>query len=147
MALEAWIDGACEPINPGGMASYGVIVKSNGVIIFKKSGAVGRGSKMSNNVGEYSALIALVEWYKSNNITESITVYSDSQLVVNQMCGIWGVHKGLYIPYYEKLTDMLDVKTFDKLKFFWIPREQNWEADKLSKDIFISHGITLTERE
>ncbi|MBA7550007.1 hypothetical protein ES705_42512 [subsurface metagenome] len=25
--LEAWIDGACEPFNPGGTASYGMVVK------------------------------------------------------------------------------------------------------------------------
>ena len=28
--IEAWFDGACEPVNPGGTASYGVIVTRNG---------------------------------------------------------------------------------------------------------------------
>jgi len=35
--LIAFIDGACEPVNPGGTASYGVVVKSNGVTIFTDS--------------------------------------------------------------------------------------------------------------
>ncbi len=35
--LIAFFDGACEPVNPGGTASYGVVVKSNGVTIFTDS--------------------------------------------------------------------------------------------------------------
>lgn len=27
MKLIIWIDGACEPVNPGGTATYGLLVK------------------------------------------------------------------------------------------------------------------------
>ena len=144
--LEAFIDGACEPINPGGTAGYGIVVKSSGVIIFKKSGVVGSGKKMSNNVGEYSALLELLHWYISENRKETITVYSDSQLVINQMKGFWGVHKGFYLPYYEKVTDLFTQEIFERFKFLWIPREKNWEADKLSKSALTAQGVRITER-
>lgn len=59
----AFIDGACEPVNPGGTASYGVVVKSDGVTIFTDSAVVGSGLAISNNVAEYSGLLAFLKWY------------------------------------------------------------------------------------
>ena len=41
--LEVWIDGACEPINPGGTASYGVVIKNDEVTVFADSAIVGSG--------------------------------------------------------------------------------------------------------
>jgi len=31
------------------------------------------------------------------------------------------------------------------ISFKWIPRGENWEADKLSKDILLAHGVRLEE--
>ena len=38
MNLETWIDGACEPINPGGTATYGVVLKNNMILSLEKLG-------------------------------------------------------------------------------------------------------------
>ena len=35
--IECWFDGACEPKNPGGYASYGVIVKVDGRKVWEAS--------------------------------------------------------------------------------------------------------------
>ncbi|MGD0012733.1 MAG: hypothetical protein ABSE93_29850 [Terriglobia bacterium] len=52
----AWFDGACEPVNPGGTASFGVVIKDkDGTVLRKEHGLVGKGSKMSNNVAEMPA--------------------------------------------------------------------------------------------
>lgn len=144
--LEVYIDGACEPINPGGTASYGVVAYEGEVRLFSKSAIVGSGSKMSNNIAEYSGLIAFLEWYSENGRGRTARIYSDSQLLVNQMSGRWGVNKGLYVPYYEKALDLMTQEMFNKLNFQWVSREKNLEADKLSKDILVSHGIKVRER-
>jgi len=37
------IDGLCEPVNPGGIATYGYVIRDeSGSLIAKKSGVVGK---------------------------------------------------------------------------------------------------------
>ena len=51
----AWFDGACEPVNPRGTASFGVVIKDNaGTVLVKEHGIAGKGSVMSNKLAEYS---------------------------------------------------------------------------------------------
>lgn len=137
--LEVWIDGACEPVNPGGTASYGLVVKQRDKTILRKAEVVGSGEKMSNNVAEYCALIALLEWCKANNINSNITVYSDSILLVNQMSGKWKTksksQKGLYFPFYQKALSLLIRLGRKQFHFQWTARDRNTEADELSKQV------------
>jgi len=59
----AWFDGACEPINPGGTATSGAIVKDNeGTVLLAEGRLVGKGEGMSNNVAEYAAIIRVFEY-------------------------------------------------------------------------------------
>ena len=132
--LEVWIDGACEPVNPGGTASYGLVVKRKHETVVRKAGVVGSGGKMSSNVAEYSGLIALLEWCKAQALTtEVMNVYSDSKLLVNQMRHIWRAKKGLYYPYYQQAIALLKELGRKRFRFMWISREDNTEADELSK--------------
>jgi ribonuclease HI len=53
----AWFDGACEPVNPGGTASCGVVVKGeDGTVLLRDHGVVGKGKVMSNNLAESAAV-------------------------------------------------------------------------------------------
>jgi len=70
--INAWIDGACEPVNPGGTASYGLVIKQGDEVIVNNCGVVGSGNGMTNNVAEYSALIALFEWCKRSTSTARV---------------------------------------------------------------------------
>lgn len=149
--IKAWIDGACEPVNPGGVAAYGVAIVGPNDRTESLSGIVGSGEGMSNNVAEYSALIALLEWYKKivNGSGErpSIEVFADSQLVVNQMKKDlpWKIHPGkLYSSYaYKAKGIILDLIIIDLITFTWIPREQNWLADELSKKPLIEAQVNI----
>lgn len=139
MKLEVWIDGACEPINPGGTASYGMVVKLDGQTIHKESKVVGSGPAMSNNVAEYSALLAFIEWIGTNI---PATIYSDNRMLVKQMRGEWNVNKGLYVPIHNKVWKLLvSRKLPHDFGFVWIEREENTEADCLSKQALIRVGI------
>lgn len=144
--LTAYIDGLCEPKNPDGIASYGLVIYSNNKKIYEERKVVGKGKGISNNVAEYSALVALLQYLLDNNIEGKVHVRSDSQLVIYQMKGEWDVKDGLYVDkWYEARKLMKDLK--NELRFEWIEREENFEADKLSRQAYEeyckSHGIEV----
>ncbi len=137
--LEIWIDGACEPINPGGTASYGLVIKGKNETLLREGKVVGSGKGMSNNAAEYSGLVASLEWYKANKRNDKVNIYSDSDLLVKQMTGVYrakrGSKKGLYYPYYQQAVSLLNDIGRSQFRFEWIPREANTEADELSKEV------------
>jgi len=148
--LEVWIDGACEPVNPKGTASYGLVIKQNGNLLYSESKIVGKGEGYSNNVAEYSGLIAFLKWLLTTGKLSSLaildydyaTIRSDSLMLINQMSGAWRVKQGMYVPYYHQAIDFINTHgLYHHLTFKWIPREENWEADNLSKQALIAIGI------
>src|SRR5437660_9217185 len=130
------VDGLCEHVNPGGTATYGYVVNNDASAgIVKRYGVVGQGPEMSNNVAEYAALCEALRFLISEKLARlPIEIRSDSRLVVNQMKGEWKFHKGLYA---QKYRDAKALATqFDRVKFRWIPREENKEADALSREAY-----------
>lgn len=130
MTIIIHIDGLTEPVNPNGIACWGFIIEGSTRI--ERSGVIGEGRGMSNNLAEYSALCeALKECLKRGFEHEPIEVYSDNQMVVRQMRGEYGCHGGLYIPKYLEAKTLAD--KFKSIRFSWIPREENTEADALTR--------------
>jgi len=132
------IDGLCEPVNPGGTATFGYVIRDDSRrVLARKSGLVGRGPAMSSNVAEYAALCEALEFLLTRKLEDSvIEVRSDSALVVNQMRGIWKFRKGLYREKYLEAVRLC--ARFAKLRFRWISREENQEADLLSREAYAS---------
>ena len=130
------VDGLCEPVNPGGTATYGFIIRNESDnIIAKKYGVVGKGPRMSNNVAEYAALCEALRFLENRKMTQSpIEVRSDSRLLVNQMAGGWKFRKGLYEQKYSEAKEL--AKRFSNITFKWVPREKNEEADALSREAY-----------
>jgi len=129
------IDGLCEPVNPGGTGTFGYVIRDSGSILASKSGIVGKGSVMSNNVAEYAALCEALKFLlKKNRENSPIEVRGDSALVVNQMSGKWKFRKGLYREKYQEALRLS--AQFTDLRFRWIPREENEEADQLSREAY-----------
>ena len=66
----AYFDGACEPINPGGTASYGALILQAGEPIWMswELNLPADGHQTSNNLAEYSGLIALLEWFAEHGL-------------------------------------------------------------------------------
>lgn len=126
---------ASEPVNPGGVACWGFVVYKHNVKLFTGKGVVGEGAEMSNNVAEYSALVkALKKLVKHGWHNEKVVIFSDSQLLVNQMNRLWKAYEGLYYPYYVEAVKL--TQHFSNISFVWIPREQNKEADSLSRQAY-----------
>ena len=138
--IEVYFDGLCEPRNPGGIATYGFVVYDNRspsdrVKIHEGYGVVGAGclgDDVTNNIAEYTALIRGLEWLVQNSLTgKLVEVKGDSQLTIRQLNGIYAVRSPRIIPLYNRVVEL--VEKFKQIRFFWVPREYNEEADSLSR--------------
>ena len=131
----AWFDGACEPINPGGTGKFGVIIKDgDGTVISEEHDLVGRGDAMSNNVAEYAGVRHVLR-YLASRPRGRVTIYGDSNLVINQLNGKWRIRKGLLAIAIETKELLAQLRLWGwQITFCWIPREQNEECDALSKN-------------
>ncbi|MDP2643705.1 MAG: ribonuclease HI family protein [Desulfobacterales bacterium] len=137
--ITVFFDGACEPVNPGGIAAYGVIIQIDGKEIFRESKIVAEGPMASNNVAEYNGLIAALRYlFKHKYKDEKIQCFGDSKLVIEQMNGNWNINKGLYVEHAYKCRDAL--KYFPNITLSWVPRLQNI-ADDVSKDCLRRRGV------
>jgi len=133
--LTCFFDGACGPKNPGGTCAFGAIVYRHGVPIWEHAGVhvPEIEGQTSNNLGEYLAFEAVLDWILEGKLDfEEIKIFGDSQLVVQQMTGKWRLKGGTYIDVARRSQEKLSRFRSPPL-IKWIPREQNVEADKLSK--------------
>lgn len=131
-ALLVYCDGLCEPRNPGGIACYGFVIYREGEAIAQGYGEVCRGPEATNNVAEYSAAIAALTRLVDLGLTEeAVEVRSDSQLLVRQMQGEYAVRNRRIAALHGKLRRL--AARFRRLRWRWVPREENWEADALSR--------------
>lgn len=141
---KAFFDGCCEPVNPGGTASYGAVIFKGDERIWECSKIFypqrGREKETSNNVAEYSGFISILEYFLEHGLEkEKIEIFGDSKLVIEQMKGNWKIVKGFYKPLAYKAKEM--VNKFKKTTFEWISRDENDIADELSKAELIKAGV------
>lgn len=129
-----YCDGACEPVNPGGVATFGWVAYWKGQERKRACGVVCEGDGATNNVAEYSALIEALQYLSNKGYQGAVTVRSDSQLIVNQLAGKWGVKSPSILPYYQHAKSL--ASKFQQVQYEWIPREQNTKADELSKQAY-----------
>lgn len=124
-------DGLCEPKNPGGIATYGYVIYLDDGRIIEGYGlaSIPFSSTSTNNVAEYTGLICLMEKMLSLGVTSPI-IKGDSQLVVMQMNGKYKVKAWRIIPLYRRA---LELKEKLNASIVWVPREENIEADRLSR--------------
>lgn len=138
--ITAWFDGACGPQNPGGTASYGALVHIDGVRVWECSEIMTGAdcqSGTTDNLAEYRGLIAVLEWLLQADMRRVPgLVCGDSNLVIQQMNGLWRIKKGCYVELAIRCQHL--IANFPKLKLKWIPREQNQAADELSKRCLLS---------
>ena len=70
-------------------------------------------SAISNNAAEYEALIIGLE-IAHNMELNTLTIYGDSQLIINQLLGIYAVKKEGLVPYFQREKELMAM--FDDLK-------------------------------
>ena len=128
--IRCFFDGAVEPMNPGGHGGFGVVVRRDDKVIYTESSYMGRWPSLSNNCSEYAGAIAVFRYLIREGINEA-SVFGDADLIINQLNGKWKVKSGAYVPYFAEAKTLRD--KLPRVTLTWIPREQNAEADELSK--------------
>ena len=136
MILSLYFDGSCEPVNPGGIATAGWILKGDGGKVIDSAALfVCEGAKATNNVAEYSALLAgLKQACSFLSAGDALVIFGDSKLVINQLTGSWRINK----DHLRKLRDEC-IQVIGDIPFQaeWIEREKNHEADALSQKAYV----------
>ena len=121
----AWIDGGSRG-NPG-EAGYGARLQSaDGEVVEELFGYLG---EATNNVAEYSALIALLEHAVARGI-DHLTILSDSQLLVRQLQGTYRVKNPALQDLHRRALALL--ARIDRHTLRHIPRAENKDADRLA---------------
>lgn len=120
-----FIDGGSRG-NPG-PAGYGVVVK-NARLDTLDSRFEFLGVR-TNNYAEYSALLAALEYALSHHLSE-VRIFSDSELLVRQMNGMYRVKSADLRPLFECARAM--AAQLPHLEIKHIRREQNRDADRLA---------------
>jgi ribonuclease HI len=118
-------DGCADP-NPGN-TSCGAVVYLNDQEIWSKGKYLK--SVQTNNYAEYYGLLIGLKCCLNSNI-KKLLVKGDSQLVINQMNGLYNVKSDNLKEIHTKCKEYAE--KFDKIVFTWVPREENKRADELA---------------
>jgi probable phosphoglycerate mutase len=125
--ITANVDGGARG-NPG-PAGYGVYIRdAGGTPIKQLSEYLGH---RTNNVAEYSALLAALEYAVAHG-HRALKVVSDSELMVKQMTGQYRVNSPDLKPLYEKARSL--VRRLDKFAIEHVLRAKNQHADRLANE-------------
>ncbi len=121
----AHIDGGARG-NPG-PAGYGVVLEDeSGRPVAALSKYLGR---QTNNYAEYSGLLAALQ-YALQHGYKAMKVFSDSELLVRQLKGIYKVRNEGLRPLYQEAKVL--IRRLEWFEIEHVRREQNREADRLA---------------
>jgi ribonuclease HI len=143
--IEAFFDGAIIGGNPGGEPTYGFWIRDrNTQEIIVEGCGICKGTELArikptNNIAEwcalYQTLLAL-----SNMKGDSVVIYGDSKLVIDQMNGRQTVSDDFLSDWSLECTKIhiaeLYIKRFKEVTFRWISRKNNKYADELSRKAY-----------
>jgi len=111
--------------NPG-PAGYGAVVSENGKIVAELFDVIGTAT---NNVAEYSGLLAGLSHIHQLDKEATVEVAMDSKLVVEQMSGRWQIKHADMRDLAKKCRD---AHSPSLVTYSWIPRDENSHADRLA---------------
>lgn len=118
--------------NPG-VAGFGALVRdaATGAVLLERAEPLGLAS---NNVAEYAGLLAGLEGALRLDPAPDVEVRMDSKLVVEQMSGRWKIkHEDMKRLAGECQSVVRRILAGGgRVRYTWIPREQNKAADALS---------------
>ncbi|CAA9435033.1 MAG: FIG006762: Phosphoglycerate mutase family [uncultured Quadrisphaera sp.] len=115
--------------NPG-PAGYGALVRdaATGEVLDEAAAAIG---VATNNVAEYSGLLAGLRAAAAIDPEARVEVRMDSKLVVEQMTGRWQVkHEDMR----RLARQAREVFGAGRVSYAWVPRRENGHADRLANE-------------
>jgi ribonuclease HI len=134
--IVLYFDGASKS-NPRGPASYGWVLYemnehgTDADRIAYDSGHLGY--NVTSNQAEYEGLIAGLTYIRDFINCGTLYIRGDSQVVINQMTGDYGVRSNNLIGHYNNANNIL--QAINRNHYFrHINRARNWEADRLANN-------------
>jgi ribonuclease HI len=125
-ACHIYIDGASLG-NPGRSGAGIVGYDEQGNEVWRERVSLGT---MTNNMAEYEALVHALRRAREMAIA-AVSVYTDSQLVANQILGLYRVKNDRLRRYLQEAQRL--IRDFNSFEIRHIPREKNRLADELAK--------------
>jgi ribonuclease H / adenosylcobalamin/alpha-ribazole phosphatase len=122
---------ACDGASRGnpGPAGIGVeITNEGGEVLAEIARGIG---ETTNNVAEYTAVIEGLA-RAADLGAGSVTLRSDSQLLISQLTGRYRVKAPHLQPLHRRARSI--AAGFDRVSFEHVPREENVEADRLANE-------------
>jgi ribonuclease HI len=139
-------DGLCEPANPAGIPCYGFVVKNDGAASYCEYGLVNLVEPFSlqanSNAAEYGSAIKAMEWlikngYSNDNSECEILMRGDSQLIMRKLkSSDYSPRAARINSLYDKAIVLRSKFVPDSIRFEWVKRDENREADKLAKKAY-----------
>ena len=131
--FKIFADG-CSQTNPS-ETSCGYVVMINDEIVKHDSKRLGYGT---NNTAEFNGLLEALkfckEQAKEDYLYHNLTIFSDSQFMVNSINENYKLQNLVLIGLRDKIYKL--IKSFESVKLHWIPRELNIIADELAGNMF-----------
>jgi len=126
--------------NPGN-AGYGAVVHEGNKIVAELYDYIGIAT---NNVAEYSGLVAGLKSIHEMDAEATVDVRMDSKLVVEQMSGRWQIkHSDMRTLAQEARS----AHSPSLVTYGWIPRDQNSHADRLANKALDEQGGNTAQRQ
>jgi ribonuclease HI len=126
---SGWFTAHCDGGSRGnpGPSGYGAVIEDpQAQVVARLSEFLGH---QTNNYAEYKGLLAVLAWALSNGVTR-LRIYSDSELMVRQMKGIYKVKNPGLRPLWEDAQRQS--RQLDAFDMRHTLRGGNKEADKLA---------------
>jgi ribonuclease HI len=127
MVVNIYTDGGSRG-NPG-ISGIGYVIKNENEVIYQNSKFIG---VTTNNRAEYTALIeAVTTLLNLNLIYNQVNFYSDSELMVRQLNGLYKVKSPNVLDLYGQVRTLLS-RLNCNYQFIHILRNKNFLADQLA---------------
>ncbi len=145
--MVKWIaqfDGGVRGGNPGGQPTYGVSFTYEDRIVHECCGIVTDPDlPLTNNVAEWMGMkAALMYAYMWKEDWEELEIRGDSQLVINQLSGVYVVNSDHLKPIHKACMKIYDALNFrgNIVLLKWNIRNKNKRADQLAGEAFDNYG-------
>jgi len=129
--VKLFTDGGCRG-NPGPGAISILIMDANNTELCTHSECVGQ---TTNNRAEYRALIKGLDLC-AKYTRRHVTCYSDSQLLINQITGVWRLKDDELRSLFYKVKDL--ERVFDEVVYQYVSRTNQYlkKVDRLLNNAF-----------
>jgi ribonuclease HI len=135
-------DGSCDP-NPGGRMGWSYIITFADGHTLLDHQQVPPHTTNTVNIAEYRGLRDGLRAYLAAGRQGPLRVTGDSQLIINQVNGIYKVRKPELHPYHAEVVAL--TQQISPFTIVWNPREHNTAADQLARGATAPAGALVDD--